>query len=361
SYCGPFEYANGSLSRVNFPGGYVKDGVAYHYIHDHQGNVRQVVEATTGKVVQENHYYPGGMLFAESTATYFKPGTSGNTYRYGGKEFLTADGLNLSLHGARMYDPALLRFITPDPLRHQTPHLSPYLYCAANPVMYVDPTGMSIFDFCLGVITSISDNILGGNTSIRDSNSDYIIDTEDYNAGLATGDSGSIILGGIMVPAGNQFISSGIATIAGGTLASIPSGGTSLTLVGAGAIETGIGAAISYMGARMLSSGAKNMSENKGHLDSSTIRPGQVSNGNQTITITTKKGRITIKVPKGYRLVKGHTNSNQKILYNGKNYITPDVDKHVGGVWKSAKTKEALNSKSTRLGTYDEDLNWIGK
>ncbi|MDE6653688.1 MAG: hypothetical protein K2K37_04800, partial [Muribaculaceae bacterium] len=24
SYCGPFEYANGVLSRVNFPGGYVK-------------------------------------------------------------------------------------------------------------------------------------------------------------------------------------------------------------------------------------------------------------------------------------------------------------------------------------------------
>ena len=40
SYCGPFEYANGALSRVNFPGGYVKEGVAYHYIHDHQGNVR---------------------------------------------------------------------------------------------------------------------------------------------------------------------------------------------------------------------------------------------------------------------------------------------------------------------------------
>ncbi len=143
SYCGPFEYSGGSLSRVNFPGGYVSGGVAYHYIHDHQGNVRQVVDATTGKVFQENHYYPGGMLFAESTATYFKPGSADNAYRYGGKELLTAGGLNLSLHGARMYEPALLRFITPDPLRHETPHLSSYLYCAANPVMLTDPTGLS--------------------------------------------------------------------------------------------------------------------------------------------------------------------------------------------------------------------------
>lgn len=53
-YCGPFEHRKGTLSRVNFPGGYVVDGVAYHYIHDHHGNVRQVVNAATGAVVQEN-------------------------------------------------------------------------------------------------------------------------------------------------------------------------------------------------------------------------------------------------------------------------------------------------------------------
>lgn len=63
-------------------------------------------------------------------------------YRYGGKELLTSEGLNLYRFGARMYDPALLRFITPDPLRHETPRLSSYLYCAANPVMYVDPSGL---------------------------------------------------------------------------------------------------------------------------------------------------------------------------------------------------------------------------
>ena len=142
--CGPFEYKGGGLSRVNFPGGYVSGGVVYHYVHDHQGNVRQVVNAATGEVAQENHYYPGGMLFAESSATYFNNGSANNIYRYGGKELLTTGGLHLSLFGARMYDAALLRFITPDPLRRDTPHLSSYLYCAANPVMYVDPTGMIV-------------------------------------------------------------------------------------------------------------------------------------------------------------------------------------------------------------------------
>ena len=35
-------------------------------------------------------------------------------------------------------------FDTPDPLAEQFPHLSPYAHCAANPLMYVDPTGKKI-------------------------------------------------------------------------------------------------------------------------------------------------------------------------------------------------------------------------
>ncbi len=33
---------------------------------------------------------------------------------------------------------------------------------------------------------------------------------------------------------------------------------------------------------------------------------------------------------------------------------------HNGGVWKMAKSPEALNSKNTRMGTYDANLNRIG-
>ena len=35
-------------------------------------------------------------------------------------------------------------FDTPDPLAEQYPHLSPYAHCAANTLMYVDPTGKKI-------------------------------------------------------------------------------------------------------------------------------------------------------------------------------------------------------------------------
>ena len=47
-------------------------------------------------------------------------------------------------YGARRYDPAYCMFTQMDPLAEKYPHLSPYAYCAGNPVRYVDPDGMRI-------------------------------------------------------------------------------------------------------------------------------------------------------------------------------------------------------------------------
>ena len=57
-----------------------------------------------------------------------------------------------------------------------------------------------------------------------------------------------------------------------------------------------------------------------------------------------------------------YTSHGQKVFFNSKRnlYITPDVDGHNGGVWKMAKSVEDLGSKSTRMGTYDAALRWIG-
>jgi hypothetical protein len=45
----------------------------------------------------------------------------------------------------------------------------------------------------------------------------------------------------------------------------------------------------------------------------------------------------------------------QKVYTNGKDYITRDVDAHIGGVWKK------FNKAGMRVGTYDANLNYIGK
>ena len=45
---------------------------------------------------------------------------------------------------ARRYDPALARFTTIDPLAEKHPDISPYAYCADNPINAVDPDGKKI-------------------------------------------------------------------------------------------------------------------------------------------------------------------------------------------------------------------------
>ncbi len=53
-------------------------------------------------------------------------------------------GLNQYDFGARWYDPARLGTTTMAPLCERRPWESPYLWCAGNPVRYVDPTGMIV-------------------------------------------------------------------------------------------------------------------------------------------------------------------------------------------------------------------------
>jgi RHS repeat-associated protein len=56
-----------------------------------------------------------------------------------------------------------------------------------------------------------------------------------------------------------------------------------------------------------------------------------------------------------------YVSHGKAVFTNGDVYITRDVDAHIGGVWKMAKTPQALKSKKTRMGTYDAQLNRIGQ
>jgi RHS repeat-associated protein len=47
--------------------------------------------------------------------------------------------------GARHYGTALQRWLVPDPLGEKYYDVSPYVYCANNPVQYIDPTGQDWF------------------------------------------------------------------------------------------------------------------------------------------------------------------------------------------------------------------------
>ena len=116
----------------------------HYYVKDYQGNVRQVTDAD-GNVEQDNHYYPYGMLMAESSdilaAALSNSNKDANPYLYGSKEYLTTAGANLLDFTARTYDPSLPLFQTQDPLSGDYTHFLPYLYCGADPVNRIDRDG----------------------------------------------------------------------------------------------------------------------------------------------------------------------------------------------------------------------------
>ena len=56
----------------------------------------------------------------------------------------------------------------------------------------------------------------------------------------------------------------------------------------------------------------------------------------------------------------GQFSHGQPVFKKSNKYITPDIDSHIGGVWKMADSIKNLKSKKTRLGTYDEKLKRIG-
>ena len=126
---------------VLFPGGYATingSTVTFHYYtQDYLGNNRAVINGSTGAIEQLTAYYPYGGVIADLGMSQ----TSGQPYKFGGKELITTNGLNEYDFGARQYYQAVPHFTSIDPLCEKLPHLSPYLYCGNNPANLIDKNG----------------------------------------------------------------------------------------------------------------------------------------------------------------------------------------------------------------------------
>ena len=141
-----YAYRGGTLSlaqAVTDEGTIQSAGVNY-FIRDHLGSVRAVVDHT-GKIVERNDYYPFGGRHENSALSL----SATNRYKFGGKETLEPVSLDMLDFGARFYDPRIARWNTQDPLAEKYFSLSPYNYCAGNPITLVDPTGMVMDDYRL--------------------------------------------------------------------------------------------------------------------------------------------------------------------------------------------------------------------
>ena len=119
----------------------------FHHITDHLGSVRAITNASTGNVVETSDFLPFGTrwsLTAGSSSSTLTDAT--NRWRYSGKEEQKAINSSLPFidYGARMYDPTIARWMSVDPMAEKYYPLSPYGYCAGNPVRIIDPTGCII-------------------------------------------------------------------------------------------------------------------------------------------------------------------------------------------------------------------------
>ena len=189
-YVGDKIYEDGVLSRILIEGGYVDysgETPIYHtYLTDHQGNVRVVVDENAA-VKQVNHYYPYGALFAESTNGNVQP------YKYNGKELDRMHGLDWYDHGARHNDAAIGRWHVMDPLCEKYYDVSPYAYCAGDPVNAIDPDGKSIWTKMLKTTMKISSRVasnglkeLGKEATYADAVSDIMDDATTVIDGNAS-------------------------------------------------------------------------------------------------------------------------------------------------------------------------------
>lgn len=123
------------------------DGSSYisHLVRDYQGSIVSIVDST-GFWHNDYSYDAWGRPRNPQTHTVYNPSalnTYSSAYRgYCGHEHLPQFGLiNMN---ARLYDPALSRFLSPDPyvqMPDNTQSFNRYSYCLNNPLKYVDENG----------------------------------------------------------------------------------------------------------------------------------------------------------------------------------------------------------------------------
>jgi RHS repeat-associated protein len=138
---------------------HVQDGTTganqVHYLFaDHLGNTN-VTYNTANSTSTAQRYYPWGTV---------RPGPNNalpTGYTYTGQ---LDSGLGLMYYGARFYDGALGRFISPDTIVPEPGNpqaLNRYSYVLNNPLRYTDPTGMFSEDEIMGYLgVSTWDDVL---------------------------------------------------------------------------------------------------------------------------------------------------------------------------------------------------------
>ena len=139
-YDEPTDMQEGDLIPLEFLQATGDNNAVYYYHPNHLASSMYVTDAQQS-VVQSFLYAPYGEIISE-----YNPGFNGNVlpnYAFNAKELDEETGMYY--YEARYYKPPV--FTSRDAIFEKYFWMSPYAYCANNPIKYVDPTGCEIGDF----------------------------------------------------------------------------------------------------------------------------------------------------------------------------------------------------------------------
>ena len=172
-----------------------------YYITDHLGSVRAVTDAE-GEVLDTFDYMPYGSEISSTSSTT-------TDYRFTGKERQSM--VNNSIYDSfARFQNTYGRFMSIDPKAESFYHISPYTYCAGDPVNLVDPNG-EFPDF----IWDVANVIIGAKSFSKNISEGNYKDAWVDLGGMAVDVIGAIVPG---VPAGAstliQATRSGVKVVA---------------------------------------------------------------------------------------------------------------------------------------------------
>ena len=145
---------SGSLQGAGGIGGLLvrnTDSGSFLYLYDANGNVGQLVDASTGSIAAHYEYDPFGNTIVANGSE-----AGSNPFRFSTKSLDTETGL--SYYGYRYYSPELGRWISKDPLQ-ELGGINLYIFVGNCPVGYIDYLG-------LDWLTNLSNFVAGAGDSL---------------------------------------------------------------------------------------------------------------------------------------------------------------------------------------------------
>ena len=343
-----------------FSGGYVELNANStptswnYYITDHLGSTRMVV-GSDNSIKETINYYPFGSEMQMVNPALLTGGTS-HPYRFTGKELEKVNSLNMYDFGARWYDVAgVPMWISVDPLAENYYNVTPYSYCAGEPVNRFDPDGNDYWSTNdINEIRNFLNALGSGQTQFDFSNWQHATDAE--------------IVGNLTYNDETNIFYTSYSRVEDGEIVVV---GKSFDAHLMPVSRTGKG----YPGAfvyqplegfwQIANHFCNGTQYYDGEINWSANLSGRITGVAPIIGIVNvntpaqKSKAVATLLSKGAKLCKSFGRKHGENVYKlGKNYYSIDNTSHNGGVYKVFKQE---GGKLKRVGTADENLNIFKK